>query len=188
MSDLDWLCEKASTEEVKRLMRLVQEWSQGDEHSFPVQMALLTRAQWRAAAALPPRIQEVHQGLEKKMAEHRAGMDSALKTFGEGTRGQIKNLAEQVKTHSEAITQAMAELKGQLEGAEAVADRIRFDLETGERSFETARLNFERERRQIAEEKKTFEEEKAQTQVPLFLMMLVGCLGIGIAVGISLAR
>ena len=30
--------------------KMLAEWSDGDENGFPVQLALLTRAQWRAAA------------------------------------------------------------------------------------------------------------------------------------------
>ena len=50
----DALCEGATPGEAKRLRKLLAEWCDGDEESFPVQLALLTRAQWRAAATAEP--------------------------------------------------------------------------------------------------------------------------------------
>jgi len=47
------LCEGASPEEAKRLRKVLTDWCAGDENGFPAQLALLTRAQWRAAASVP---------------------------------------------------------------------------------------------------------------------------------------
>ncbi|MEI6193370.1 MAG: hypothetical protein WCS42_03470 [Verrucomicrobiota bacterium] len=51
--DLAILCHDLTKEEVDRVHRLLHEWSVGPEDSFPVQLALLTKAQWRIAAILP---------------------------------------------------------------------------------------------------------------------------------------
>ena len=50
-TDFDALCDGAPPAEANRLRKLLADWCNGDEQSFPVQLALLTRAQWRAAAA-----------------------------------------------------------------------------------------------------------------------------------------
>ena len=50
-TDFDLLCDGLSADEAKRMRKILAEWSDGDENGFPVQLALLTRAQWRAAAA-----------------------------------------------------------------------------------------------------------------------------------------
>jgi hypothetical protein len=44
----------------------------GDENSFPVQLALLTKAQWRTAARLPYVVKDAQKQLEKAQASHRA--------------------------------------------------------------------------------------------------------------------
>jgi len=51
--DLTALLVDAPAEEVDQIHRLLPEWSVGTDGSFPVQMALLTKAQWRIAANLP---------------------------------------------------------------------------------------------------------------------------------------
>ena len=48
--DLKALCEGMPAEEVDQLHRILHQWTIGPETSYPVQLALLTRAQWRAAA------------------------------------------------------------------------------------------------------------------------------------------
>jgi hypothetical protein len=53
--DLAALLAGASAEEVDQIHRLLREWNAGPENSFPVQLALLTKAQWRIAATLPGR-------------------------------------------------------------------------------------------------------------------------------------
>src|SRR6266513_2196043 len=40
-TDFDALCEGASPVEAKRLRKLLADWCDGDEHSFPVQLALI---------------------------------------------------------------------------------------------------------------------------------------------------
>ena len=44
-TDFDVVCEGAPPQEAKRLRKMLAEWCQGDENSFPVQLAMLTRAQ-----------------------------------------------------------------------------------------------------------------------------------------------
>ena len=48
-TDFDALCEGAPPAEAKQLRKLLADWCNGQENSFPVQLVLLTRAQWRAA-------------------------------------------------------------------------------------------------------------------------------------------
>src|SRR5439155_7147836 len=57
-TDFDALVESTSPHEVKRLWKVLSEWCDGEENSFPVHLALLTRAQWRAAARIPQLVKE----------------------------------------------------------------------------------------------------------------------------------
>ncbi|MEO8429570.1 MAG: hypothetical protein ABI651_20955 [Verrucomicrobiota bacterium] len=51
--DLAALCAGMTTKEVDRVHRLLHQWNVGPDSSFPVQLTLLTRAQWHIAANLP---------------------------------------------------------------------------------------------------------------------------------------
>ena len=44
-TDFDLLCDGVNPAEAKRLRKILAEWCSGDENSFPVQLALLTKAQ-----------------------------------------------------------------------------------------------------------------------------------------------
>jgi len=57
-TDFDSLCAGLSADEAKLFRKMLVEWSDGDENGFPVQLALLTRAQWRAAALVPQAVNE----------------------------------------------------------------------------------------------------------------------------------
>jgi hypothetical protein len=64
----------------KRLRKLLSEWARGDEDAFPVQLALLTRSQWRAAAAVPKLVEAERKVfaelLAKGAGDTRAAADS----------------------------------------------------------------------------------------------------------------
>ena len=54
-TDFAFLCNGLSSDEAKRMRKILAEWCDGDENGFPVQLVMLTRAQWRAAALVPHR-------------------------------------------------------------------------------------------------------------------------------------
>lgn len=68
-SDFDVLCEGATPAEAKQLRKLLTDWCAGVENSFLVQLVLLTRAQWRAAATVPLAVNEARKLLDLKLAE-----------------------------------------------------------------------------------------------------------------------
>jgi hypothetical protein len=70
-TDLDHLCVGATPDEIRRIYKMVNEWGSGDPNSFPVQLALLTKAQWRAAALIPNTIKDSGKLIEKHLAECR---------------------------------------------------------------------------------------------------------------------
>jgi methyl-accepting chemotaxis protein len=70
-TDFDLLCDGANPAEAKCLRKILAEWCRGDENSFPVQLALLTKAQWRAVARLPHVVKDSQKELEKAQTSHR---------------------------------------------------------------------------------------------------------------------
>ena len=88
-TDFDFLCNGLSAAEAKRLRKILAEWSDGDENGFPVQLVMLTRAQWRAAALVPQAVNESRKLIELHLAEYRRqtkalmdGFSSTLKVLG----------------------------------------------------------------------------------------------------------
>ena len=69
--DLAALCADMTKEEVDRVHRLLHEWSVGPDSSFPVQLSLLTKAQWRIAANLPRLMNDARKLIELHLAEYR---------------------------------------------------------------------------------------------------------------------
>src|SRR6266508_6866506 len=124
-TDFDALCDGASPGEAKRLRKLLADWCNGDEESFPVQLALLTRAQWRAAAAVPRFINEARELMERRLAEHRQQIAALIKGFADTAGAKAKALEDIVVKHTEATKKAVTEMRSHLSNAEVAARRIR---------------------------------------------------------------
>lgn len=96
-SAFELLTRGASEEETRALRRLLIEWSKGDENSFPHQLSLLTRAQWRAAAAVPvetAKVLQQHQSTAQNAARQIAqAADAKLSEFA-----SIGKLAAQLES------------------------------------------------------------------------------------------
>ncbi len=96
-SAFELLTRGASEEETRAVRRLLIEWSKGDENSFPHQLSLLTRAQWRAAAAVPvetAKVLQQHQSTAQNAARQIAqAADAKLSEFA-----SIGKLAAQLES------------------------------------------------------------------------------------------
>jgi hypothetical protein len=66
--DLTALLIDAPAEEVDQIHRLLHEWSVGPVGSFPVQVTLLTKAQWRIAANLQRLMNDSRKLIELHLA------------------------------------------------------------------------------------------------------------------------
>ncbi|PYK97845.1 MAG: hypothetical protein DME19_14785 [Verrucomicrobia bacterium] len=89
-SDFDLLCEGASPEEAKRLRKVLADWCAGDEKGFPAQLALLTRAQWRAAATVPRAVQEARQCLQQQFAEQHRQLTALVNQLEQVTSANLR--------------------------------------------------------------------------------------------------
>ena len=90
--DLAALCAGLTTDEVDRVHRLLHEWNVGPDSSFPVQLALLTKAQWRIAANLPRLINDSRKLIELHLAEYRRQSQGLADDFAGTVDGQNKEL------------------------------------------------------------------------------------------------
>jgi hypothetical protein len=90
--DLTALLVDAPAEEVDQIHRLLHEWSVGPDSSFPVQLSLLTRAQWRIAANLPRLMNDSRKLIELHLAEYRRQSQAMADDFAGTVDGQKKEL------------------------------------------------------------------------------------------------
>ena len=134
-NDLAALLIGAPADEVDQIHRLLYEWSVGPDSSFPVQMALLTKAQWRIAANLPRLMNDARKLIELHLAEYRrqtAELVKNLSVVGEDQADEFKNV---VKAHTEALNQASGSFRSQLKSIGAFTQDIRKHLDDGISSY-----------------------------------------------------
>src|ERR1039458_835170 len=86
--DLSALCAGLTTDEVDRVHRLLHEWNVGPANSFPVQLSLLTKAQWRIAANLPRLMNDVRKLIELHLAEYRRQSQAMVEIGRAAGRGR----------------------------------------------------------------------------------------------------
>jgi len=131
----DLLCKDFSAEEARLFRKMMADWSDGDENGFPVQLALLTRAQWRAAALVPQAVNESRKLIELHVAEYRrqtAELVKNLAAVGEDQTDELKNV---VQAHTEALNLAAGSFRSQLKSIGAFTQDIRKHLDDGISSY-----------------------------------------------------
>lgn len=128
-NDLEGLLVDAPAGEVDRIHRLLHEWSVGPDNSFPVQLALLTKAQWRVAASVPRSVNDSRKLIEQRLAEYRRQAKAMVDDFSSTARIQTEELKTSVETHIQTTRQAAEQIHVQLEDAETVAKQIKSLME-----------------------------------------------------------
>ena len=139
--DLTALLVDAPAEEVDQIHRLLHEWSVGPDSSFPVQLSLLTRAQWRIAANLPRLMNDARKLIELHLAEYRRQSQAMADDFAGTVDGQNKELKKTVEIHIQATRQAAEQIQVQLADAEAVAKRVKALMESAVSEWENIKAS-----------------------------------------------
>lgn len=134
-TDFDLLCAGLSADDARRLRKIFVEWCDGDENGFPVQMALLTRAQWQAAASIPRSLHDSRKWLELHLAEYRRQTAELVKDFSAVGEDQADELKSVFKTHTEVLNQASGSFHSQLKSIGAFTQDIRKHLDDGISSY-----------------------------------------------------
>ncbi len=140
-NDLSALLKGASPEEVDRIHRLLHEWSVGPEDSYPVQLALLTRAQWRMAASVPRSLDDSRTWLELHLAEYRQHCRKTADDVTKALVEQNRMLCSTVETHTRFARQATEQIQGQLDDAGAVAKQVKSLMEKATKEWEGIKAN-----------------------------------------------
>ena len=182
-TDFDSLCAGLSADDAKRLRKIFVEWCDGDENGFPVQMALLTRAQWQAAASIPRSLNDSRKWLELHLAEYRrqtAELVKNLSAVGEDQADELKNV---VKAHTEALNQASGSFRSQLKEIGAAAQDIRRHLDDGVSAHHRVKTDLKSGSERF---QKTCEELDARItglQIRRDWLTLLGLIFIGVVIG-----
>jgi hypothetical protein len=144
----DLLCKGMSAEEAKMFRKMLAEWCDGDENGFPVQLVLLTCAQWRAAAEMPLTLQKVFAAFETKLADHQKQISTLMITLGRAGDDKIKAFEDTVATHTDTVKEVATKSCDYLDETEKFAREIRSQMEYGLRESEriTKALIDERQR------------------------------------------
>ena len=147
--DLTVLCHDMTKEEVDRIHRFLHEWGIGPEDSFPVQFALLTRAQLRAAASIPRAIGDSRKWLEQHLAEYRRQTAALTDNFAgmvDIKHGELKDI---VLKHAETVKRDALFVSNRLVDANDVAKSIHKNLQAAAAEWNQSQDALERERQRF---------------------------------------
>jgi hypothetical protein len=148
-TDFDLLSAGASPEEARRLRKILTEWTQGDENGFPVQFALLTRAQWRSAAAVPRLIDDARKQFAADATKGRQELLQLTQTCCADLAKITGNLQESIKRNSVDTALALEKLDQCLDDAGVVCRAIQSSLEEGKGAWDRAKVDFETRRKEF---------------------------------------
>ena len=147
--DLAVLTANMTKEEVDRVHRFLHEWGTGPENSFPVQWALLTRAQLRAAASIPRAIADSRKWLELHLAEYRKQTAALTEDFAgmvDIKHGELKDI---VLKHAETVKRDALFVSNRLVDANDVAKSIQKNLQCAVAEWNQSQDALARERQRF---------------------------------------
>jgi hypothetical protein len=182
-TDFDFLCNGLSAEEAKRMRKILAEWSDGDENGFPVQLVILTRAQWRAAALVPQAVNESRKLIELHLAEYRrqtAALIGNLSAVGEEQTGELNNI---VKAHTEALNHASGSFRSQLKEIGAAAMDIRRHLDDGVSAHHRVKNDLKAASERFQKTCEDLDGRIGGLQIRRDWLALLGLIAIGIVIG-----
>ena len=147
--DLAILCRDLTKEEVDRVHRLIHEWGIGPENSFPTQLSLLTRAQFKAAASIPRSIADSKKWLELHLAEYRKQTAALTNDFAgmvDIKHGELKDI---VLKHAEVVKRDALFVSNRLVDANDVAKSIQKNLQCAAAEWNQSQEALARERQRF---------------------------------------
>lgn len=134
-NDLDALLAGASAGETDRIHRMLHQWGVGPEDSFPVQLALLTKAQWRAAAGIPRSVGESLKLINASVAEYRQQIATLLKQFNDSGDARLGAFEKTAEGYVEAMKLIAAQSHGHMVETEKAARQVRAELDRSTTEF-----------------------------------------------------
>ena len=185
-TDFDSLCAGLSADEAKLFRKMLVEWSDGDENGFPVQLALLTRAQWRAAALVPQAVNESRKLIELHLAEYRRQTAELVKSLSAVGEDQADELKSVFKAHTEVLNQASGSFRSQLKSIGAFAQDIRKHLYDGISSYNRVKTELEAGREMFRKTCEDLDGRINGVQLRRDWLAWLGLIAIGMVIGVTI--
>jgi hypothetical protein len=190
--DLAVLCAGMTRDEVDRIHRLLHEWKVGPDTSFPVQLALLTCAQLRAAASVPRSVAEGRKWLELHLAEYRQQTAALVKNFGVASDDKIEAFEGIIQKYTEAMEETATLSYGHLAETEKVARQVKFELERGvaesKQDLKRIRDDIQNERIRLEKARRDMESRMTWQEWIQCFLVLVGLVFFGVLINRLLVR
>lgn len=181
--DLATLCEGLTKEEVDRLHRILREWNIGPESSFPVQLALLTCAQWRIAANLPHLMNDARKLIELHLVEYQRQTRTTVDGFADTAHNKIQELKTVIETHAKATQETVHSIQDQFEATKLVVAQIREQLQAGVAEWNRAKNKFADERWHFERVCNKLDERLNWWNVCWFIVSAAGFFAVGMLLG-----
>jgi DNA repair exonuclease SbcCD ATPase subunit len=181
--DLAALCAGVTTDEVDRVHRLLHEWSIGPDSSFQVQLALLTKAQWRIAANLPRLMNDARKLIEAHLAEYRRQSQAMAEDFAGMVDAQNKELTRTVEIRIQATRQAAEQIQAQLAEAEAVSMRVKTLMESAASEWENIKASTTAQCERLEQVSNDLQDRFAWRVILRTVLWLLLAVGIGLCIG-----
>lgn len=187
-TDFDILLEGLAPPEAKRLWKLLAEWCDGDENSFPVQLALLTRAQWRAAAETPVLLKQSLELLDRKLAEYRQQTAVLVKDFNSVADTKAKALENIVANHNDSAQEMLEQLHSHTIDARNLTMLTQEAIKNGACKLKRIRDDFIAERLRLEKAREEYESNNHWADGFVFIGFLLALVCIGIFIGWRIPR
>ena len=185
-TDFDLLCAGLSADDARRLRKIFVEWCDGDENGFPVQMALLTRAQWQAAASIPRSLNDSQKWLELHLAEYRRQTAELVKDFSAVGEDQADELKNVVKAHTEVLNQASGSFRSELKSIGAFTQDIRKHLDDGISSYNHIKTDLKAGREMFRKTCEDLDGRINGVQLRRDWLAWLGLIAIGMVIGVTI--
>jgi len=183
-NDLAALCAGMTTEEVDRVHRLLHEWNVGPASSFPVQLALLTKAQWRIAAHLPRLMTDSRKLMELHLAEYRQQTVALVKNLATTIDCKTEGLKTVVAAHGDTVTQASVSIRNMLWETAEVAKQVRKRLDDGVSAWNRAKTDIEAGSEKFQRACQELDDRITFRELRRDWLTLLGLISIGIVIGV----
>ena len=182
-TDFDLLCKGLTADEAKQLRKIFREWSSGDENDFPVQLALLTRAQWNAAAAVPRAVNDSRKLIERHLAEYRLQTKLMIDAFSHNTEQQHAATRTALETHGNLTKQTVTKFQVRLAEVEATARQIKTLMDGAAAEWQTLKASTTHERDRLERISNSLQERFSWRGLLWSCVLFLLTLSYGICIG-----
>jgi len=186
-TDFDLLCAGLSADDARRMRKIFVEWCDGDENGFPVQMALLTRAQWQAAASIPRSLNDSRKWLELHLAEYRQQTAVLVNNFSVASDDKIGAFEGVILKYTESMEKVAFRSHSHLAETEKAAQQIKFELEHGvvelKQELKKIRNDIQDERVRLESARRDMETRMKWQEWFQIILVLAGFVALGFLIG-----